>query len=274
MRRRGRTAVASLLLAAGLLVTVDFVRGQNQPPPRPVAAPQSSPSTPAVQATPWQGVNPLGTVPLGMASPAPATGTPAPTAAAFPRTGLGTFVFATSTGPVLGTGGTVRQFRVAVENGAQQDVDAFAAEVDRILGDSRSWIASGDLRLQRVPQGGEFVIYLATEVTADQMCREDKLEINRYTSCRLASGKVVINLSRWLTAVPDYGAPLAVYRGYAINHEVGHQLGYNHERCPAPGGPAPVMQQQTLGLYGCIANPWPYVNGKRFTGPPGTYVPQ
>lgn len=260
LRRRRRTVTTSLLLISGLLITVDFVRGISRPAEPVLAVPQSVHS-PVIE--------------LPSAAPTPSAQAPSasPVTVAFSRTGSGMFTYAGDQGPVVGKAGKLRQFRVAVENGIRQDVEDFAADVDKILGDGRSWTGSGELRLQRVAQGGEFTVYLASEATSEQMCREDGLRTDKYTSCRVSSGKIVINLARWLTAVPDYGAPLGVYRQYVINHEVGHQLGYGHERCPTAGGPAPVMQQQTLGLYGCVANAWPYVDGKRLTGPPGSYTP-
>ena len=183
--------------------------------------------------------------------------------------GAGTFALSGSLGPTLGSSGRLLRYHVAVENGIGIAPENFAAAVDAILGDPRSWIA-GDVRFQRVPAGtaATFTIYLATPVTSEAMCREEWLETERYTSCRLSTGKVVINSARWLTAVPDYGAPLDTYQAYAINHEVGHQLGNGHELCPGPGRPAPVMQQQTLGLQGCVANPWPYLNATRYRGAP------
>ena len=194
----------------------------------------------------------------------------APAVAAVVERGAGTFALATTPGPTLGSTGRLLLFHVAVENGIGIPPDEFATAVDAILGDPRSWIA-GDVRFQRVPAGtaASFTIYLATPVTSEAMCREEWLETEQYTSCRLSTGKVVINSARWLTAVPNYGASLDTYRAYAINHEVGHQLGNGHETCPGPGRPAPVMQQQTLGLQGCGANPWPYLNGTRYRGPAG-----
>lgn len=190
-----------------------------------------------------------------------------------PRAGTGDFVTAPGESPVRGTDGPLLHYRVAVEQGTGQDVDSFAVAVDEVLGDPRSWIASEELRLRRVAEAddADFTVYLATPDTSERMCAEGGLSTEGYTSCRLP-GQVIINLARWLEAVPDYGAPLAIYRAYVVNHEVGHELGEGHQACPGPGEPAPVMQQQTYGLDGCAANAWPYVDGSRYDGEvvPGT----
>ncbi|MEU0962545.1 DUF3152 domain-containing protein [Micromonospora aurantiaca] len=194
---------------------------------------------------------------------------PAPAPTGYPTAGPGTFAVAQGRSPVRGQEGPLRRYRVEVEQDTGQDADEFAATVDAVLGDPRSWIASGDLRVQRVPEAAaaDFTVYLATPVTSERMCAEGGLRTDRYTSCRLP-GRVVLNLARWMTAVPDYGAPLEVYRTYVINHEVGHEFGELHEACPEPGAPAPVMQQQTYGLDGCLPNAWPYVGGMRYEGEP------
>jgi uncharacterized protein DUF3152 len=196
---------------------------------------------------------------------------PVPRAGPVGSAGAGTsgkFGYVRGYGPVLGRAGPVRRFRVAVELPARSPSD-FAAEVDRALGDPRSWIAGHRFRLRRVPgsAAAEFTVYLASARTSKRMCLTGGLRTDGYTSCRLP-GRVIVNDSRWSSSVPGYGAPLATYRAYAINHEVGHQFGHGHEKCPGKGEPAPVMMQQTYGLRGCRANSWPYRNGKRWTGPP------
>jgi hypothetical protein len=181
--------------------------------------------------------------------------------------GADRFVDVPGRSPVWGTGGPLRRYRVSVQTGTGQDPAAFAAAVDATLGDPRSWTASGELRMQRVdgPESADFTVFLATAATSTRMCAEGGLSTAGYTSCRLP-GQVIINLDRWLTAVPHYAAPLPVYRAYVVNHEVGHELGELHEACPGPGRPAPVMQQQTYGLAGCVANAWPYLDGRRYAG--------
>jgi Protein of unknown function (DUF3152) len=240
-RRGGAVAFVILLLAVGL-VGWDLTRSRDaqtataEPLPFPTAA-------------------------------ASAAAAPSPTIL---KIGAGTFAYARGAGATVGRGGPEQTYRVAVEDGVAVAPDVFATTVDTILGDARGWTAGGALRLRRVPgdAAATFTIYLATPVTSQAICRSDGMETDQFTSCRLHDNRVVINSERWLTAIPDYGAPLAVYQAYAVNHEVGHQLGHGHELCPAPGAPAPVMQQQTLGLQGCVANGWPYVNGARYEGPP------
>jgi hypothetical protein len=191
----------------------------------------------------------------------------------------GTWKFAAGQGGLMGTAGPVRRFRVAVENNVNIKAADFAAKAEGTLGDRQSWVAGGEFRLQRVPgnAAAEFTIYLATARTSTRMCADGGLETGGYTSCQ-TPGHVIINLDRWTTSVPDYqkaGIPLDTYRTYLINHETGHQFGHGHELCPGAGQPAPVMQQQTLGLHGCTANPWPYLAGSgspRYVGPPGEYT--
>jgi hypothetical protein len=255
------TGTGAAIWRAGLFAdasTVDPlpVRGGDPADLADSANPAGSPE-PSQPPGPARLAGPVGAAPL------PAGSGPARSA------GQRAFTFADSAGPVVGTAGRLRRFRVAVENGTGQGPAGFAAIVDRILGDPRSWIASGKLRLQRVPKTApaNFTIYLVSAASSEAMCAAGGLRTNRYTSCRLP-GQVVINLDRWLGAIPGYGAPLDVYRAYAINHEVGHELGYGHQSCPGAGQPAPVMQQQTYGLKGCAANGWPYLNGVEYSGPP------
>jgi hypothetical protein len=190
-----------------------------------------------------------------------------------PSTTFGRWQYPNALGPVLGTAGSLLRYRVAVQQTLPVTVAEFTDAVDSTLGDARSWIAGRDVRLQRVPPASahDFTIYLATPATADELCSQGGLDIREngvpYTSCRTGD-LVVINADRYLNAVPDYGAPLVEYRHYMINHEVGHRLGHGHELCPAAGRPAPVMEQQTLGLQGCVANSWPYVEGRRYSGAP------
>lgn len=203
----------------------------------------------------------------GVSEEAPPATRAAGRPATVPQTGTGAFAAASASGPVRGTAGPLHRYRVTVEGGAGLDPMEVAAIVDSVLGDARSWTANGTLRLQLVPGDAyaDFTVLLATPKTGEAICATGGLKTEGYSSCRLP-GRVVLNLARWMTAVPNYGATLDEYRQYLINHEVGHQLGHGHEACTGRGQPAPVMQQQTYGLNGCVANAWPYIGGKRYSG--------
>ncbi|MEU4566641.1 DUF3152 domain-containing protein [Micromonospora sp. NPDC023956] len=251
------SAAAAVVVSAVLPARSGTGPATTEPASVGSAAPLAAPS-PSLSASPSVAAPP----PLRMPGPVPSGG-------------RGTFGYDDRPGELLGRAGTLRRYRVAVEAGSGEDVRAFGAEVEQVLAAPGSWIGSGRLRLQRVPGNAphDFTVYLVTARTAARMCAAGGVNIRvggrPYTSCR-APGKVILNLDRWRTSVPhfvDAGVPLAVYRAYVVNHEVGHELGYRHERCPRPGRPAPVMMQQTLFLKGCVANPWPYLDGRRYAGP-------
>jgi hypothetical protein len=178
-------------------------------------------------------------------------------------------VFDRTVGPILGGGGPIARFRLAVESNLDKELKEFSRLTDATLSDPRSWVSGKRQRFQRVQDenSADFTIVLVTRDTAFHLCSLAGLDIRvdgiPFTSCQ-GNDWVVINLDRWRLSVPDYvraGIPLLAYRQYVINHEVGHELGHGHELCPGDGQLAPTMQQQTLGLEGCRANPWPFPNG-------------
>jgi hypothetical protein len=168
----------------------------------------------------------------------------------------------------VGSGGTVvvpgsvpapgagpeRRVRVEVEGGLALDGGAVADFVLATLNDPRSWAADG-LAFARTDGDADVVVVLASPETSAQMCRP--LVTFGRLSCRQGN-RAVITTYRWVTGMEDYGDDLTGYRRYVVNHEVGHVLGHGHEPCPAPGRPAPVMQQQTKDVDPCVPNPWPY----------------
>ncbi|QNE23027.1 DUF3152 domain-containing protein [Kribbella qitaiheensis] len=170
----------------------------------------------------------------------------------------------------IGSSGQLMRFQIAIEGGIQGvDGPAFAKFVRKTYGAPQGWTAAGQWRFRQVGPGqnANFKLLLVTPETRDILCGGGP---DRYTSCRIGDN-VVLNVARWAHAVPNYGASLTAYRQYMVNHETGHRLGNHHELCPGPGQPAPVMEQQTLGLHGCVANSWPYLNGTRYKGRPGQY---
>jgi Protein of unknown function (DUF3152) len=174
--------------------------------------------------------------------------------------GAGAVSVVDGTGPVLGTG-PLRRFLVEVEDGIGVDGAAFAEAVETTLGDPRSWGNGGRMSFQRVGLAEaatsqyEFKVTLVSPGNMETYC--PGVGTGGYTSCRYGE-RAVINLARWATAVPHYDGDIATYRLYVVNHEVGHALGNGHRDCPGAGQFAPVMQQQTLGLQGCVKNAWPY----------------
>jgi len=184
-------------------------------------------------------------------SPAPATTTSSTTTTG-PITSTGRFLEADGTGELRGTG-EAHTYTVEAEEGSGVDPNQLAAVVDIILQDPRGWTAKGHSFL-RVPAGGSFTISLASPETADAICLP--LDTAGIFSCHKGH-RVVLNLTRWNEGTTDLPLDLNGYRAQVVNHEVGHELGLGHVGCAGDGLYAPVMMQQSKGLDGCLANPWP-----------------
>ncbi len=264
VRRYGWRAYAVPLLAiATVLALIDVVRPGGGEGPTPTSTAEaavdaSAPATPvAPQVTEAEGEG----VPADVSSTS--TAPPADTVPAAPtyvEQGTGSVSVVDGTSAVYGTG-PLERFVVEVEDGIGVDGAAFAAAVEGILGDPRSWGAGGRLSFQRVGAAEaaagayEFRVSLVSPGSMEIYC--PGVGTGGYTSCRYGE-RAVINLARWETAVPDYGGDVPTYRQYVVNHEVGHALGNGHEQCPGADQLAPVMQQQTLGLQSCVKNAWPF----------------
>jgi hypothetical protein len=205
---------------------------------------------------------PLGTVEI----PAASTSASA-SAVTVPASGTGRFVTAPGGSAPVGAG-RIYRYQVVVEEGAGVPPEQFAAAVERTLAEPRGWTASRKWGFQRVSSGASDVtVHLATPATTDRLCDAAGVETRGEVSCR-GGRNVVINLRRWLTAVPHYADALDDYRHMVVNHEMGHFLGHGHVKCGRAGTPAPVMQRQTFGLEGCTRNPWPFPDQRNYvTGP-------
>jgi hypothetical protein len=247
-RRWALLVLGVTVIATSVAVLLHIPRAQGHP------GPEKAPDSPRLQDAPATSETP----------------TPSPDVT-YPEVGSRTYRIAPADSGVTGRTGELLRYQVALETAIGGiDLDAFAAIVKDTYADPQGWTAGGQWRFQRVGPGqaADFVLYLVTPATRDALCEDG---YDRYTSCR-KDNRVVLNVARWVHGIPNYGTPLAAYQQYMINHETGHRLGFGHELCPGQGALAPVMEQQTLGLHGCLPNSWPFPGGRSYHGVSGAYA--
>lgn len=157
--------------------------------------------------------------------------------------------------------GRVVTYSLRVEGGMHADTAAAARDFGRALLDRRGWQGVDHVRFVQITPAQlahgatpQINVLLASPAEVIRLCAP--LQTHGKTSCN-TSENVVLNYRLWMQGVPYFKGHVAEYREYMVNHEVGHALGHGHQKCSAKGAYAPVMQQQTLGLHGCQAWPWP-----------------
>jgi hypothetical protein len=234
------TVPTSFQIGAAGIGSGDGSSGGNGAEPR--ADQTSTPPTPVVSETPPAKLDVIN-IPTAELPDGPA----------FSENGAGTWQVIPGTTEPIGTGGRTYKYAIAIEDGVEPgdyggDKDAFARTVASFLADPRSWVGTGQVRMQRVDGATkpDFTISLTTTNTTHQICG---FQIQYESSCWDRNiDRVIINNARWLRGAKAFSNDISSYRQYAINHEVGHALDHGHEACQENGAPAPVMMQQTFGV--------------------------
>lgn len=263
-------AIPVLLLLTGLVI-VDAVTAPE--PGQSVSA--EAEETPAVIGGPVSGVvPPSGQLPEG---------------GPFVEDGAGEFRLVAGGTDMVGRP-TAEQFTYTVEVEEGVDTvdfggdDAVARMVDATLANPKSWTADGAVAFRRTGQEEPaFRVSLTSPMTVRENCGYDiELEASCYNA---ATGRVYLNLARWIRGARSFQGDIGSYRQYLVNHEVGHAIGFpQHEPCPADGALAPVMMQQTFGVTNgeifrldpegvvpdnrdtCRYNAWPFPDGPPVAG--------
>jgi 5-hydroxyisourate hydrolase-like protein (transthyretin family) len=145
-------------------------------------------------------------------------------------------------------------YRIETRGKIVASLSGFAKRAAGIYADPRGW-SRAFVHFERVKGASDFSLVLSQAKDVPKFAPI----CDRYWSCRVGR-YVIINESRWRFGTPYFkksGGNMRMYHEMVINHETGHWFGLGHQTCPGPGRKAPVMMQQSKGLFGCKPNGWP-----------------
>lgn len=148
----------------------------------------------------------------------------------------------------------LHRYTVSTRGAIRADMSAFREQVTATYADARGW-SRAHHRFRAVPRSSRLSDFTVVLSQARYLPSYSSVCSTMY-SCRVGR-YVIINQDRWRRGSPYFPGTLEQYRRMVVNHETGHWLGRGHAYCPGKGQPAPVMQQQSKGMFGCRVNPWP-----------------
>lgn len=143
------------------------------------------------------------------------------------------------------------KFKTIVDDDVKRkyNSDQFELYVTIYLNDPDGWISKG-YTFESVTVNEDVLIRLSSPTTIKHLCG-----LPSNLSCaELGGQKMFLNAYNWMHGSSKSRLDLDEYRQYMISHEIGHILGFEHEKCPCAGCKAPIMMQQTLGIGKCIPN--------------------
>lgn len=146
------------------------------------------------------------------------------------------------------------KYQVTIRGATKTSLADFKRHVQETLNDSRGWKRLG-VNFEYADTGGAFTVVLAEASAVPAY----GYPCDAVWNCNVGN-YVVANEDRWLGATDPWnkaGGNIRDYQHMTVNHEVGHWLGHDHSVCTTTGQAAPVMQQQSMDLYGCKFNAWP-----------------
>ncbi|HEV7194497.1 MAG TPA: DUF3152 domain-containing protein, partial [Pedococcus sp.] len=212
VRRRWLAVLAVVLCLAADVWTVSRAGAREPMSDRPPPQTSPGPSTTGSPVTPTDQSEQVPDTSTDSPVAAPSPGDGKDSAGAVIAAGSGRFTVvsmpAAALRPTPAGGRTVR-YTVEVEDGTHVSGEDFATTVGTVLTDPRGWQTKDGVRFVNVPpteaaKGAkvDLRITLASPDTTDRLCAP--LETRGQVSCH-NSGRVVLNLRRWVLGAAAYG---------------------------------------------------------------------